>query len=60
MFKHKCYIRKNDEFLRETLKKLGYSEFAPNDKDTIISTFNGYDTNYFTTIDKESINNLGN
>ncbi len=60
MFKHKCYIRKNDEFLRETLKKLGYSEFAPNDKDTIISTFNGHDTNYFTTIDKESINNLGN
>lgn len=60
MFKHKCYIRKNNEFLRETLKKLGYSEFAPNDKDTIIATFDGHDTNYFTTIDKESINNLGN
>lgn len=60
MFKHKCYIRKNNEFLRETLKKLGYSEFAPNDKDTIIVIFNGHDTNYFTTIDKESINILGN
>lgn len=59
MFKHKCFIRKNNEFLRETLKKLGYVEFSPNDNDVIIATFDGHDVNYFTTINEDNINNLG-
>jgi hypothetical protein len=56
MFKHKCFIRKNNEFLRETLKKLGYVEFSPNDNDVIIATFDGHDVNYFTTINEYNIN----
>ena len=58
MFKNKCYIRKNNKFLRETLKKLGYVEVAPNDRDVIIVTNDGHDTSYYTTINEESINNL--
>jgi hypothetical protein len=58
MFKNKCYIRKNNKFLRETLKKLGYVEVAPNDKDVIIVTNDGHDTSYYTTINEESIKNL--
>ena len=60
MFKHKCFIRKNNEFLRETLKKLGYIELNPNDNDTIIVTNDGHNTSYFTTIKENSIKNLGN
>ena len=60
MFKHKCFIRKNNEFLRETLKKLGYIELNPNDNETIIVTNDGHDTSYFTTIEETSIKNLGN
>lgn len=60
MFKHKCFIRKNNEFLRETLKKLGYIELKPNDNETIIVTNDGHDTSYFTTIEETSIKNLGN
>jgi hypothetical protein len=60
MFKHKCFIRKNNEFLRETLKKLGYIELNPNDNETIIVTNDGHNTSYFTTIEKNSIKNLGN
>ena len=59
MFKHKCFIRKNNEFLRETLKKLGYAEFSPSDNNVLIATFDGHDINYFTTISEENINNLG-
>ena len=58
MFKHKCFIRKNNEFLRETLKKLGYLEVCPNDSEVIIATNDG-DSSYFTTISEESIKNLG-
>lgn len=60
MFKHKCFIRKNNEFLKETLKKLGYFELNPNDNETIIVTNDGHDTSYFTTIEENSIKNLGN
>lgn len=60
MFKHKCFIRKNNEFLRETLKKLGYIELNPNNNETIIVTNDGHDTSYFTTIEENSIKNLGN
>ena len=60
MFKHKCLIRKNNEFLRETLKKLGYVEVSPNDSDNIICTNDGHDTSYYTTISNESIKNLSN
>jgi hypothetical protein len=60
MFKHKCFIRKNNEFLRETLKKLGYIGLNPNDNETIIVTNDGHDTSYFTTIEENSIKNLGN
>lgn len=60
MFKHKCFIRKNNEFLKETLKKLGYIELNPNDNETIIVTNDGHNTSYFTTIEKNSIKNLGN
>lgn len=60
MFKYKCFIRKNNEFLRETLKKLGYIELNPNDNGTIIVTNDGHDTSYFTTIEESSIKNLGN
>ena len=60
MFKHKCFIRKNNEFLRETLKKLGYIELNPNDNGTIIVTNDGHGTSYFTTIKETSIKNLGN
>lgn len=60
MFKYKCFIRKNNEFLRETLKKLGYIELNPNDNETIIVTNDGHDTSYFTTIEEISIKNLGN
>ena len=60
MFKHKCFIRKNNEFLRETLKKLGYIELKPNNNETIIVTNDGHDTSYFTTIEENSIKNLGN
>ena len=59
MFKHKCFIRKNNDFLRETLKKLGYAEFSPSDNNVLIATFDGHDINYFTTISEENINNLG-
>lgn len=59
MFKHKCFIRKNNEFLRETLKKLGYIELNPNNNETIIVTNDGHDTSYFTTIEENSIKNLG-
>ena len=59
MFKHKCFIRKNNEFLRETLKKLGYIELNPNNNETIIVTNDGHDTSYFTTIEETSIKNLG-
>lgn len=60
MFIHKCFIRKNNEFLRETLKKLGYVELNPNDNGTIIVTNDGHGTSYFTTIEESSIKNLGN
>lgn len=60
MFKHKCFIRKNNEFLRETLKNLGYIELNPNDNGTIIVTNDGHGTSYFTTIKESSIKNLGN
>lgn len=60
MFKYKCFIRKNNEFLRETLKKLGYIELNPNNNETIIVTNDGHDTSYFTTIEENSIKNLGN
>lgn len=60
MIKYKCFIRKNNEFLRETLKKLGYIELNPNDNGTIIVTNDGHDTKYFTTIEESSIKNLGN
>ena len=60
MFKHKCFIRKNNEFLKETLKKLGYFELNSNDNETIIVTNDGHDTSYFTTIEENSIKNLGN
>ena len=58
MFKHKCFIRKNNEFLRKTLRKLGYIEVLPNDKEVIIVTNDGHDTSYYTTIREESIKNL--
>lgn len=60
MFKHKCFIRKNNVFLRETLKKLGYIEVNPNDNEIIIVTNDGHNTPYFTTIEENSIKNLGN
>lgn len=60
MFNHKCLIRKNNEFLRETLRKLGYVEINPNDCDNIIATNDGHDTSYYTTIPNESIKNLSN
>lgn len=60
MFNYKCFIRKNNGFLRETLKKLGYIELNPNDNGTIIVTNDGHDTSYFTTIEESSIKNLGN
>jgi len=60
MFKHKCFIRKNNDFLRETLKKLGYIEVNPNDNEIIIVTNDGHNTRYFTTIEENSIKNLGN
>ena len=60
MFKHKCVIRKNNEFLRETLKKLGYVEISPIDGDNIICTNDGHDVSYFTTISNESVKNLSN
>lgn len=60
MFKHKCFIRKNNEFLRETLKKLGYIELKPNNNETIIVTNDGHNTSYFTTIEENSIKSLGN
>ena len=59
MFNYKCFIRKNNEFLRETLKKLGYIELNPNNNETIIVTNDGHDTSYFTTIEENSIKNLG-
>lgn len=59
MFKQKCFIRKNNAFLRETLKKLGYNEVIPTDKEIIIATNDGHDTSFFTTIDEENIKNLG-
>lgn len=58
MFKNKCYIRKNNEFLRETLKKIGYIEVMPNDNDIIICTNDGHDTSYYTTIKEENIDKL--
>lgn len=57
-FKHKCFIRKNNEFLRETLKRLGYVEIKPIDKETIIVTNDGHGMYYFTTINEDSIKNL--
>ena len=60
MFKHKCLIRKNNEFLRETLKKLGYAEMSPIDNDNIIATNDGHHTSYFTTFPNESIKSLSN
>ena len=59
MFRHKCFIRKNNEFLRDCLKKFGYIEMNPNDEDTIIVTNDGHDMSYFTTIKEDSIKNLG-
>ena len=58
MFIHKCFIRKNNEVLRETLKKLGYVELNPNDNGTIIVTSDGHGTSYFTTIEESSIASL--
>lgn len=60
MIKYKCFIRKNNEFLRETLKKLGYIELNPNDNGIIIVMNDGHDTKYFTTIEESSIKNFGN
>lgn len=60
MFKYKCFIRQNNQFLRDTLKKLGYVEMLPNDKDIIISTNDGHGMNYFTSINENSVKNLGN
>ena len=57
-FKHKCFIRKNNEFLRKTLKKLGYVEIKPIDNNIIIVTNDGHDMYYFTTIKEDSIKNL--
>lgn len=59
MFKHKCYIKKNNEFLRETLRNLGYVEIRPTDNDIIIVTNDGHGMYYFTTIKEENIKNLG-
>ena len=59
MFKHKCFIRKNTLFLRETLRKLGYSELVPYDNEILIATNDGHEMSYFTTIKEESIENLG-
>lgn len=60
MFKHKCFIRKNNQFLRNTLKKIGYVEVSPTDGEVIIATNDGHDTSYFTTISEESTKNLSN
>ncbi len=58
MFKYKCFIRKNNEFLRETLKKLGYAqEFINEDKENIITGTDG-EINYFTTITNDKIESL--
>lgn len=59
MFKYKCFIRKNNEFLRETLTRLGYTQVPPTDNNVIIATNDGHDTSYFTTINEESIGGLG-
>ena len=60
MFKHKCFIRKNNEFLRETLEKLGYTQaFTIENKEIIITGTYG-EMSYFTTIKESSIKNLGN
>ena len=58
MFKHKCFIRKNNDFLKETLKRLGYVEMTPTDEEVIIATNDGHSTSYFTTIPTESIKGL--
>lgn len=60
MFKNKCFIRKNNQFLRNTLKKIGYVEVSPTDGEVIIATNDGHDTSYFTTISEESTKNLSN
>lgn len=60
MFKYKCVIWKNNEFLRDTLKKLGYVEVTPTDSEIIIATNDGHNSSYFTTISKDSAKNLGN
>lgn len=54
MFKHKCFIRKNNEFLRETLKKLGYAQaFTIENKENIITGTDG-EMSYFTTITNDN------
>ena len=60
MFKHKCLIRKNNEFLRETLKKLGYVELYSNEENGNIIATNDGEMSYFTTIPNESVKNLSN
>lgn len=58
MFKHKCFIRKNNEFLRETLKKLGYTQaFTIENKENIITGTDG-EMSYFTTITNDNIESL--
>lgn len=58
MFKHKCFIRKNNEFLRETLKKLGYTQaFTIENKENIITGTYG-EMSYFTTITNDNVESL--
>ena len=58
MFKYKCFIRKNNEFLRETLKKLGYTQaFTIENKENIITGTDG-EMSYFTTITNDNIESL--
>lgn len=58
MFKYKCFIRKNNEFLRETLTKLGYTQaFTIENKENIITGTYG-EMSYFTTITNDNIESL--
>lgn len=58
MFKYKCFIRKNNEFLRETLKKLGYAQaFTIENKENIITGTDG-EMSYFTTITNDNVESL--
>ena len=59
MFKYKCFIRENNDFLRNTLRKIGYVELSPIDGDVIICTNDGHGMNYYTTIKNSSVSNLG-